>query len=522
MGVGVIETAQSSRIDYSARLTQARLIALNRQGRVSNFVPPINSLILIGMLWGEESPALLLIWAGLVWASSGWRIGLYRAFDRAVARGEGHAERWKMLSIGSYGLSGAVWGIGSFLMFPQDSFLVQAFLMVFVLGMGAGGTASFAPYFPALLAYVVPLTLPVTIILVLQDSSPHILLGVGGFIFLLALVFLGRAGSRSFMESFRLGFENESLASELTAAQTRLEGALDSMSEAFALFDADHCLVECNNRFDDLLPEFENEIASGISFEEFFVRLGESGRIPASVGRSREWAEEIIAWCQTPDLPLEIEMAEGRWLMLNTADTSDGGIVTTFSDISEIKRHELIISGSEQRYRDFTSSASDWVWELDAESRFAHVSGRYSEVSGRSAESMIGKKIHDQPLPHKQPDWNRLISAIELREPFRNVRVVRSRDNGEVYHFVLNGLPIYGPSAEFLGYRGTGSDITAMVEAETRAKLAQTQLFEAIESIPAGFVLFDALGRLTLWNSRAPLYLPGASALIVAGALSKR
>ena len=61
-----------------------------------------------------------------------------------------------------------------------------------------------------------------------------------------------------------------------------------------------------------------------------------------------------------------------------------------------------------------------------------------------------------------------------------------------------------------------------MVEAETRAKLAQTQLFEAIESIPAGFVLFDALGRLTLWNSRAPLYLPGASALIVAGALSKR
>jgi len=152
LGVGVIEAAQISEKDYAARLARARLIALNRQGRVSNFVPPINSLILIGMLWGQESPTLLLVWVGLVWASSAWRMGMYRAFDRAVAREQGDEEHWKILSIGSYGLSGAVWGIGTFLMFPQDSFLVQAFLMVFVLGMGAGGTASFAPYFPALLA----------------------------------------------------------------------------------------------------------------------------------------------------------------------------------------------------------------------------------------------------------------------------------------------------------------------------------------------------------------------------------
>ena len=53
--------------------------------------------------------------------------------------------------------------------------------------------------------------------------------------------------------------------------------------------------------------------------------------------------------------------------------------------------------------------------------------------------------------------------------------------------------------------------------AEERARKAQSRLFDAIESIPAGLVLFDEMGRLTLWNSRAPEYFPGASSRIVAG-----
>ena len=92
---------------------------------------------------------------------------------------------------------------------------------------------------------------------------------------------------------------------------------------------------------------------------------------------------------------------------------------------------------------------------------------------------------------------------------------MREYGNGDVFHFLLNGLPIFGPSGQYLGFRGTGTDITATVQAENRARLAQSQLFEAIESIPAGLILFDALGQLTLWNSRAPLYLPGAGKLIV-------
>lgn len=493
------------------------MIALNRQGRVSNFVPPVNSIILVAMLWGRESLALLLVWTGLVWASSLFRFVMYRRFDQVVAAGGGHEPYWRNLWVAAYGASGAIWGIGSVLMFPQDSFLVQSFLIIFVLGMAAGGTASFAPYSPALMAFVIPLTVPVIIVLLLQNSAPHLVLGIAGVVFLLALVFLGRAASRNFRESFRLAFENEGLTGDLRAAQMRLEGALNSMSEAFALFDANECLIECNNKFDEILPEIQADLSSGISFEAFFGLLGQSGRVQGASDRAEEWTEEVVRRCRTGDLPVEIELSDGRWLMLNQASTADGGIVATFADISDLKRHEVEISDSEQRYRDFTSAASDWVWEIDTDSRFVYISGRYGEVSGQSSDSYTGRKLQEMPPYENHGDWERLLNSIETRQPFRNVRASRPREDGEAFHFLLNGLPIYGPSGEYLGFRGTGSDVTATVRAENRARLAQAQLFEAIESIPAGFILFDELGRLTLWNSRAPLYLPGAGKLIVAG-----
>lgn len=503
--------------DFPDELARAQLIALNRQGRVSNFVPPVNALILMGLLWSEVPDILLMGWTACVWLSSALRVYLYGRFDAALECGGGSERRWRMIWIGTYMLSGAIWGIGAVVMFPQDGFLIQAIMVIFVLGMAAGGAASFAPYLPALVAYVVPLTMPLAIMLMFQGSPPHMILGLAGIVFCLALVFLGRAGHRSFADSFRLGIENRQLAGDLSAAQGRLEGALNSMSEAFVLFDADDRLVECNSKLEELIPEIRGVRKERPSFEVFVVRLAESGRMRASIGRTRDWASQVVRRCRSGELPLEIELIGGRWLMLNRATTADGGSVATFAEITEIKRHEVEISESERRFRDFTSAASDWTWELDAKGRFTHVSGRYTEVSGRDPGEYLGQRLADMNPSQNRAEWERLMTALDERQPFRNVRILRASGDGDDFHFLVNGLPIFSADGTFLGYRGTGTDITAVVQAENRARLAQSQLFEAIESIPAGFVLFDEEGRLTLWNSRAPQFLPGADPLIVSG-----
>lgn len=502
---------------YAERLTRAQMIALIRQSRLSNFVPPVNSIILGILLWGNVPTLALAVWVALVWASSAFRWFVYRRFDGAVESGHAYERHWWKIWVGLHFAAGVAWGIGSIILFTENNFLVQAYLVIFVLGMGAGATASFAPFFPALVAYLVPLTVPIAAILVVQESTESTVLGVSGFVFLLALVFLGRAANRSFTESFRLGVENETLARGLTLTQFRLEGALDSMSDAFGLFDSDDNLIEMNDKFRQLISEDEADRESPITYDRFIRSLANHGRIQDVSGHPDAWLEEFRHVRQAGKMPIEIAMADGTWLLLNDEQTDEGGTVTTLSDITDMKRHQVDLSESEQRFRDFTSAASDWVWELDAEGHFVHVSGRFSEVSGRPGDYLIGRKIRDMPSEGSQDEWNRLVLAMDSRQPFRNIPMQRPRDNGESYHFLVNGRPIFGASGQFLGYRGTGTDITATVLAEERAREAQSRLFDAIESIPAGFVLFDELGRLTLWNSRAPEYFPGASSRIVAG-----
>ncbi len=502
---------------YAARLTRSQMIALTRQARLSNFVPPVNSIILGFLLWGNVPTITLVVWVGFVWASSLIRWQLYQRYDKDVARGGGYEPGWRTIWTGTHFVAGVVWGVGSVVLFTQDNFLIQAYLVIFVLGMGAGAAASFAPFFPALVAYLIPLTVPIAGILVVQESTESTVLGVSGFVFLIALVFLGRAANRSFSESFRLGVENETLTRGLKLTQVRLEGALDSMSDAFGLFDADDQLIESNDKFRQLLSGDGPDTARPMSYTQFVRALAADGRVldvDANVG---EWVDDLQRLRRTGDMPIEIAMADGTWLQLNDAPTEDGGTVTTLSDITDMKRHQVELSNSEQRFRDFTSAASDWVWELDAEGRFNHVSGRFSEVSGRSGDFLMGKRIHDLPSTGSNDEWNRLIAAMDARQPFRNVRMQRPRESGESYYFLVNGRPIFEASGKFLGYRGTGTDITAMVLAEERAREAQSRLFDAIESIPAGLVLFDEFGRLILWNSRAPEYFPGASSRIVAG-----
>lgn len=151
---------------YAERLTRAQMIALTRQSRLSNFVPPVNSIILGILLWGNVPITALAVWVALVWASSALRWFVYRRFDGAVESGHAYERHWWKIWVGLHFAAGVAWGIGSIILFTENNFLVQAYLVIFVLGMGAGATASFAPFFPALVAYLVPLTVPIAAIMV--------------------------------------------------------------------------------------------------------------------------------------------------------------------------------------------------------------------------------------------------------------------------------------------------------------------------------------------------------------------
>jgi PAS domain S-box-containing protein len=151
---------------------------------------------------------------------------------------------------------------------------------------------------------------------------------------------------------------------------------------------------------------------------------------------------------------------------------------------------------SEARFRDIAEVGSDWIWETDAEHRFTMIAGaRQPKVS------LIGKTRWDQAGvdPESDPLWREHKAVLDAHLPFRQFRFALQLPDGH-FHVCVSGKPIFADDGGFVGYRGTVSDETELVDTRERAMRADALLRNAIESIAEGFVIFDTEDRFVMCN----------------------
>jgi PAS domain S-box-containing protein len=175
---------------------------------------------------------------------------------------------------------------------------------------------------------------------------------------------------------------------------------------------------------------------------------------------------------------------EYRWFLSRAQPLRDelGKIVKWFgvdTEIEDQKRAEDALRESEQRFRDFTESASDWYWETGPDHRFiAHlVSEQLLDKIGVLPTSRIGMLRWDfaRDLEEEPEKWRLHMATLDAHEPFRDFRYkAASRDGSEVY-IAASGKPVFDSEGRFLGYRGVARQITAAV----RAALLEEALQEA-------------------------------------------
>jgi len=129
----------------------------------------------------------------------------------------------------------------------------------------------------------------------------------------------------------------ESMAAE---AQQRLVDALESISEAFVLYDSQDRITLFNQKFRDLHGAAAAVVTIGARFEDVARACAAQGLIPEANGRMQEWVRERCARHINPTGSFEMELADGRWLRISERRTGDGGIVGTLTEITEEKRRE--------------------------------------------------------------------------------------------------------------------------------------------------------------------------------------
>lgn len=126
---------------------------------------------------------------------------------------------------------------------------------------------------------------------------------------------------------------------EIAAQLRQFRDAIDSIADGFALYDQQDRLVYCNRRYREIYAASADLMVPGRTFAEI-LRIGaERGQYAEAVGRVEEWVAERLARHYALET-IEQQLGDGSWLRIVEQRTSDGGIVSVRSDITDIKRAE--------------------------------------------------------------------------------------------------------------------------------------------------------------------------------------
>ncbi len=136
--------------------------------------------------------------------------------------------------------------------------------------------------------------------------------------------------------------EQKSLAEKTVEADLRLRDAIETIPEAFVLWDAEDRLVLCNSHFQRLHRLPDSAVAPGTSYETVI----EVGCMPEVRTRLQETS------AQPPGArTFEAQLDDGSWLHISERRTKDGGYVSVGTDITRIKEHEQKLIDNDLRLR---------------------------------------------------------------------------------------------------------------------------------------------------------------------------
>ncbi|MBE7637306.1 response regulator [Sneathiella sp. P13V-1] len=132
---------------------------------------------------------------------------------------------------------------------------------------------------------------------------------------------------------------------------------------------------------------------------------------------------------------------------------------------------------SEKRFQDFASVTSNSMWETDSEHRYTFISRDKNASQPTRYGSLVGlRRWEVEGVDFDYSDWEAHKVEIRDRKHFRNFIFRRVNPVGEMEYWSCSGKPIINERGDFLGYRGTSTNITAEYLAQEEAERIQEQL----------------------------------------------
>ena len=267
--------------------------------------------------------------------------------------------------------------------------------------------------------------------------------------------------------------EQKHLLAKTEAADLRLRDAIEAISEAFVVWDADNRLVLCNSKFQTLHNLSDAAVRPGMTYEEVMASSGKTV-VRTHMTGSREPGGRTF----------EAQLEDGRWLHISERRTKDGGFVSVGTDITPLKRHQAKLQESEKRLMATIEDLRQSQQKLEIQTRqLAELAEKYQEERTRALEASRAKSEFLANMSHElRTPLNAIIGFSEIMEsgmfgPLGADKYVEyCRDIRESGQFLLDVI----------------SDILDM------AKIEAGRLRLVLEEVDLEHILSDAMRVITM------------------------
>ncbi|MEM5585764.1 ATP-binding protein [Roseibium sp. AS2] len=188
--------------------------------------------------------------------------------------------------------------------------------------------------------------------------------------------------------------EQHELAEQSRMADLRLRDAIETISEAFVLWNLKNELVICNSNYQSLHNLPNAVIKPGTPYKDVMAAASNTEIAPQRVTvRQRGGA---------PEGSYEAQLEDGRWLQISERRTKDGGFVSVGTDITALKKHEEKLMESEKRLKATVSDLQKSRQTLEFQARqLVEMADKYQEEKTRAEAANKAKSEFLANISHE-------------------------------------------------------------------------------------------------------------------------
>jgi diguanylate cyclase (GGDEF)-like protein/PAS domain S-box-containing protein len=294
---------------------------------------------------------------------------------------------------------------------------------------------------------------------------------------------------------------------ERKLAQETLAQAITAIPDGFVIYDNNDRLVVCNDAYKEIYAATAPAIKNGVTFSELLQYGIDRGQYPEAgqtAQQQSEWLTERLKWHFASNSDVVQQLPNGRWLQIRERRTASGYIVGVRTDVTQIKHETAKLQAVIENF-------PGGICFLDADYNVTTWNRSFLTLLDLPPELFDSGRVDLETVYRVKAERGEYgpgdpIEQVRLRVEAARIAEGQSfeltRPDGAVLE--VRGNPIKGG-----GYITTYTDVTArhaaaqrLFESERLAQEKSSTLQLTLAHMSQGLSMYDASGRLIVWNDR--------------------